>query len=439
MPGLLELLLSGGNPQLRLGGEDTPAGGGLLDALGQRIMQQQYNPQMGGAAPLNAQVTQPAQQAVEAPQRAMAAPQVSMPQQGGGGLLGRLFGGGGGSRGQSYNGTVNWLTGKGYSPEAASLIAGNKDMLGKVIISSGSPGEASAYQQRAQALIQAGIDPNSAEGKRYFLTGNLPSDENGGLVSVGENSSLYDKDSGTWITPPNGGGSRNMTDDIKEYQFAVQSGAFKGSFTDWQQKGIREQDPTFGREKDIRDEYTKGQEFKRYSDVRASYERVREGAKDASGAGDISLVYGFMKLLDPGSVVREGEFATAEQAGGVPTKIVALYNKIIDGQRLTPDQRMEFLRNAKNIYGQESKRIVAVNQRYTDIAKSYGLDPNRIVVAPTEYDDVTLQDLGGVPAPDSNPAQPAPMSSAPKPGAIENGYRFKGGNPGDPNSWEKVQ
>jgi hypothetical protein len=41
------------------------------------------------------------------------------------------------------------------------------------------------------------------------------------------------------------------------------------------------------------------------------------------------------------------------------------------------------------------------------------------------------------------PAQPAtqatPQGAAPQPGAVEDGYRFKGGNPADPANWEPVQ
>lgn len=38
----------------------------------------------------------------------------------------------------------------------------------------------------------------------------------------------------------------------------------------------------------------------------------------------------------------------------------------------------------------------------------------------------------GAPAPVGRPG----VSGAPQPGAVEDGYRFKGGNPSDPNSWE---
>ena len=44
--------------------------------------------------------------------------------------------------------------------------------------------------------------------------------------------------------------------------------------------------------------------------------------------------------------------------------------------------------------------------------------------------------MAGVPS-GSPLSQPAPVQ-APQPGAIEDGYRFRGGNPADPNSWEPV-
>jgi hypothetical protein len=52
----------------------------------------------------------------------------------------------------------------------------------------------------------------------------------------------------------------------------------------------------------------------------------------------------------------------------------------------------------------------------------------------------TIDLLGGAPGPEGTPA-PAVEGATPPPavGTIENGWRFKGGNPGDPNNWEKVQ
>ena len=49
--------------------------------------------------------------------------------------------------------------------------------------------------------------------------------------------------------------------------------------------------------------------------VRDAFNRVVTSAEDPSAAGDLALIFNFMKTLDPGSVVRESEFSTAAQAG----------------------------------------------------------------------------------------------------------------------------
>lgn len=187
-----------------------------------------------------------------------------------------------------------------------------------------------------------------------------------------------------------GGGAPSPTADMQEYQYAVQTGAFKGTFTDWQTKGVRDQDVGFSREQGLRKEYTASPEYKRFDDVRASYERVRAGAQRDSGAGDLSLIFGFMKMLDPGSVVREGEFANAENTAGVPDRIRNLYNRVVSGERLQPGQRQEFVSTAGDLYSQEATRIGSLNERYTGIASGYQIDPSRVIVTPQQYDPLNL-------------------------------------------------
>jgi hypothetical protein len=82
--------------------------------------------------------------------------------------------------------------------------------------------------------------------------------------------------------------------------------------------------------------------------VDAAYRKVKSAPETAPG--DMSLIFGFMKLLDPGSTVREGEFASAEQATGVPQRIVNLYNRALNGERLNEDQRKEFKATAESTF-----------------------------------------------------------------------------------------
>lgn len=81
-----------------------------------------------------------------------------------------------------------------------------------------------------------------------------------------------------------------------------------------------------------------------------SLNTILSSAKQPSAAGDLALIFSYMKMLDPGSTVREGEFANAQNAAGVPEQIRALYNRMRTGERLSADQRKDFVNRARGIY-----------------------------------------------------------------------------------------
>jgi polyhydroxyalkanoate synthesis regulator phasin len=98
-----------------------------------------------------------------------------------------------------------------------------------------------------------------------------------------------------------------------------------------------------------------------------------------SGAADISLVFSFMKMNDPGSTVREGEYASAENSGGVSDKVRNLYNKIVDGGRLTPEQKANFVKQAETMMKSQLKSQEIQDKQYTELAKNWKLDPSMVI------------------------------------------------------------
>jgi len=122
------------------------------------------------------------------------------------------------------------------------------------------------------------------------------------------------------------------------------------------------------------------EQTKTFREVRDSYARISASAKDPSAAGDLALIFNYMKMLDPGSVVREGEFANAQNAAGVPDRIVAKYNKVISGERLAPDTRADFVNRAKELFGRQNSQTKKTRSEYERLAKSYGLEPSMVIV-----------------------------------------------------------
>lgn len=140
----------------------------------------------------------------------------------------------------------------------------------------------------------------------------------------------------------------------------------------------------------FREEYAKRTAV--YQEVKQGYGRVM--SSNDSGAGDISLIYGFMKMNDPGSVVREGEFATAENSSGVPDKIRNLYNKALNGERLTEGQRKMFKGQAKSLYDVAAKQEKEVRAGISRMATGYGLNTDNIFYTGEEPAQVPQSPVG---------------------------------------------
>jgi hypothetical protein len=130
---------------------------------------------------------------------------------------------------------------------------------------------------------------------------------------------------------------------------------------------------------------------KDYYTVGDAYGKIIKVSEKPSAAGDLSLIFNYMKMLDPGSTVRESEFANAENArawfdqNNTPTYVRLAYEKARTGKMLLPEQRADFLNQAQNIYSSQLDRFNNESQFYTNIANQSGINPEYVVYNPYDF------------------------------------------------------
>ena len=119
--------------------------------------------------------------------------------------------------------------------------------------------------------------------------------------------------------------------------------------------------------------------YKGFQEVKGAFDQVREAAKLASPAGDLAAATKVMKILDPGSVVRESELGLALSASGLGDRISNYANMIVTGQKLTPAQRKDFVNLSEQLYNASANQYNAKRGEYVGIAERNQLNVPDVV------------------------------------------------------------
>lgn len=182
-------------------------------------------------------------------------------------------------------------------------------------------------------------------------------------------------------------------------------------FPEWMQPGGGGQEIDFGNEQQLRGSFN--QLTANYRTLADAYGRIRTSAQQGTAPGDMSLIFSYMKMLDPTSTVREGEYASAQNTTGIGGAIINLYNQAVDGTMLNPTQRQEFVNTAGKLFGVAQNAYNTTADYYRGLATQYGMDPNRIV-PPTGSPVVSADGPSGLAANPGAPRSPQ-APTAPRP------------------------
>lgn len=161
---------------------------------------------------------------------------------------------------------------------------------------------------------------------------------------------------------------------------------------------IRKKDADFRltSETDLRKEYSSLPAIKEFSTVQTAHKQITNALSNPSAANDLAAATKFMKLLDPGSVVRESELGMAMAATGAIDLMGNYLQRLQNGERLNPAQRADFKKAAELAYRAAEETYNQIGGQYVELANRYNLNPDNIVLR-----------SGRTPSNPATPAEPA--------------------------------
>ncbi len=146
----------------------------------------------------------------------------------------------------------------------------------------------------------------------------------------------------------------------------------------------------FENEMKLRGEFKSEPVYKAFNEMQSAYGQITDSLKKNSPAGDLAGATKFMKLLDPGSVVRESELAMAMSATGLLDRATNYAEMVIKGTKLTEAQRKDFQDLADKLYTTAATTYNQKRNEFVTQGSQYGLNAERALGAPAKLPKKTI-------------------------------------------------
>lgn len=143
--------------------------------------------------------------------------------------------------------------------------------------------------------------------------------------------------------------------------------------------------------------------YKDYNDMKAAYGQVISALDQGTPIGDVAGATKVMKLLDPGSVVRETELGIAMAASGRMDRLKYYFDNWASGNKLTPTQREDFKQLSNELYAAAGQAYNQKRSEYLDFGVSTGVELDKALGAPAKLPSI-------VRTPSANAPQRMPMT-----------------------------
>jgi len=134
----------------------------------------------------------------------------------------------------------------------------------------------------------------------------------------------------------------------------------------------------FDRADKLRADYDALPTVKAYTQALPSYASALQAAPNPQG--DLNLIYAYAKIMDPQSVVREGEAASVAGSDTVAGQTVArLQKEIGEGGTFRPEARDRLKAEIKNRISQLNQAFINERVRFKETADRFGINPLDVV------------------------------------------------------------